>query len=84
MANKQIDMRKAKQIFKLYGEGASKRGISKQLGLSRNTATKLDLYPIVHPLKFKQTRFPLIEPVHFIPPLFRLHKTGVGLRLRAV
>ncbi len=40
MANKQIDMRKAKQIFKLYGEGASKRRISRQLGLSRNTVSK--------------------------------------------
>lgn len=40
MANKQIDMRKAKHIFKLYGEGASKRRISVQLGLSRNTVTK--------------------------------------------
>ncbi|MBS9463276.1 hypothetical protein KIM67_12735 [Flagellimonas sp. 389] len=40
MANKQIDMRKAKQIFKLYGEGTSKRRISSQLGISRNTVTK--------------------------------------------
>ena len=40
MANKQIDMRKAKQIFKLYGAGVSKRRISAQLGISRNTVTK--------------------------------------------
>ena len=40
MANKQIDMRKIKQIFKLYSEGVSKRQISLQLGLSRNTITK--------------------------------------------
>jgi len=39
MANKQIDMRKAKQIFKSYGEGTSKRRISKELGISRNTIT---------------------------------------------
>ncbi len=40
MANKQIDMRKAKRIYKLYGEGASKRRISKELGISRNTVAK--------------------------------------------
>ncbi len=40
MANKQIDMRKVKQIFKLYSEGVSKRQISSRLGLSRNTITK--------------------------------------------
>lgn len=40
MANKQIDMRKVKQIFKLYSAGVSKRQISSRLGLSRNTITK--------------------------------------------
>lgn len=40
MANKQIDMRKIKRIFKLFTSGASKRQISLQLGLSRNTVTK--------------------------------------------
>ena len=40
MANKQIDMRKVKQIFKLYSEGVSKRQISSRLGLSRNTISK--------------------------------------------
>ena len=40
MANKQIDMRKTKQIFKLYCSGTSMRGISLQLGLARNTVTK--------------------------------------------
>jgi len=40
MANKQIEMRKVKQIFKLYSEGVSKRQISSRLGLSRNTITK--------------------------------------------
>ncbi|SLJ92686.1 hypothetical protein SAMN05660445_01341, partial [Salegentibacter salarius] len=37
MANKQIDMRKVKQIFRLYSQGVSKRQISSRLGLSRNT-----------------------------------------------
>jgi hypothetical protein len=40
MANKQIDMRKVKQIFKRYSAGVSKRQISSRLGLSRNTITK--------------------------------------------
>lgn len=40
MANKQIDMRKIKRIYKLYTSGVSKRQISKQLGISRNTITK--------------------------------------------
>lgn len=40
MANKQIDMRKVKQIFKLYCAGVSKRQISSRLGISRNTITK--------------------------------------------
>jgi len=40
MANKQIDMRKIKRIYKLYTSGVSKRRISKQLGISRNTITK--------------------------------------------
>lgn len=40
MANTQIEMRKVKRIFKLYSAGVSKRQISNQLGLSRNTVTK--------------------------------------------
>ena len=40
MANKQIDMREVKKIFRLYSQGISKRGISEQLGISRNTVTK--------------------------------------------
>jgi transposase len=40
MANKQIEMRKVKKIFNLYAAGISKRMISKQTGISRNTVTK--------------------------------------------
>ena len=40
MANKQIEMRKVKKIFKLYSAGVSKRRISSQLGVSRNTVSK--------------------------------------------
>ncbi len=40
MANKQMDMRKVKQIFKLYNEGVSKREIGSRPKISRNTVTK--------------------------------------------
>ena len=40
MANKQIDMRKIKRIFKFHTSGVSKRRISQQLGISRNTVAK--------------------------------------------
>ena len=40
MTNKQIDICKVKQIFKLYYDGVSKRQISSRLGLSRNTINK--------------------------------------------
>ncbi|WP_256260008.1 helix-turn-helix domain-containing protein [Winogradskyella luteola] len=33
-------MRKVKTLFKLYAEGVSKRQISAQLGISRNTVSK--------------------------------------------
>lgn len=40
MANKQIEMRKVKKIFKLYTQGISRRMISSQTGISRNTVSK--------------------------------------------
>ena len=40
MANKQIDMRKVKKIFKLHSNGTSKRQISVLTGVSRNTVSK--------------------------------------------
>ncbi len=40
MANKVLEMRKIKKIFKLYCQGESKRKISLQLGVSRNTVNK--------------------------------------------
>jgi transposase len=57
MANKQIDMRKIKQIFKLYSEGVSKRQISLQLGLSRNTITKyIDFFKRVSANQLRSVR----------------------------
>jgi transposase len=40
MANKQIEMRKVKKIFKLYTQGISRRKISSQTDISRNTVSK--------------------------------------------
>ncbi|WP_452600006.1 IS21 family transposase [Pontimicrobium sp. MEBiC01747] len=40
MANTHLDMRKIKQLYRLYTQGVSKRKISKQLGISRNTVRK--------------------------------------------
>lgn len=40
MANTHIDMKKVKQIFKLYTQGVSKREISKRAHASRNTVKK--------------------------------------------
>lgn len=40
MANKLLDMRKTKQLYRLYTQGVSKRRISRDLGISRNTVIK--------------------------------------------
>ncbi len=68
MANKQIDMRKTKQIFKLYCSGTSRRGISLQLGLSRNTVTKYIEF-------FKRYHFTPYEVEEMT--LEELHKIGI-------
>jgi transposase len=54
MANKQIDMRKIKLIYKLYTSGTSKRRISQQLGISRVTIRKYIEF-------FKRYRFTAYE-----------------------
>ncbi|MDH7448482.1 IS21 family transposase [Aquimarina sp. 2201CG14-23] len=40
MANTILDMRKIKKLYRLYTQGVSKRKISKQLSISRNTVRK--------------------------------------------
>jgi len=40
MANTHLDMRKIKKLYRLHTQGVSKRKISKQLGVSRNTVRK--------------------------------------------
>ena len=44
MANKQIDMRKIKQIFKLYSEGVSKRKISLIIGLRATPSASILIF----------------------------------------
>jgi len=40
MENTYLDMRKIKQLYRLYTQGVSKRKMSSQLGISRNTVRK--------------------------------------------
>lgn len=40
MANKLLDMRKIKQVYRMYCEDYSRRRISRDLGISRNTVNK--------------------------------------------
>lgn len=40
MANKLLDMRKSKQLYRMWCEGMSRRRISRDLGISRNTVNK--------------------------------------------
>lgn len=70
MANKQIDMRKAKRIYKLYGEGDSNRRISKELGISCNTVAKYIEF-------FKCYRLTLYEVSEMtLEEIYRLFKAG--------
>lgn len=64
MANKQIDMRDIKKIFKLHTEGVSKRKISLQLGLSRNTVTKYISFLKRYQLTYDEVLALSIEELH--------------------
>lgn len=64
MANKQIDMRDIKKIFKLHTEGVSKRKISSQLGLSRNTVTKYIAFLKRYQLTYDEVLALSIEELH--------------------
>jgi len=57
MANKQIEMRKIKRLYRLHCEGVSKRKISIQLGISRNTVSKYITF-------FKQYKLTAYEVKH--------------------
>jgi transposase len=81
MANKQIEMRKVKKIFKLYAEGVSKRQISSRLGLSRNTVTKY----IAFFQRFKLTSYEVSEmTVEEIHKLFKTDQKSKSLQLRTL
>ena len=81
MANKQIEMRKVKKIFKLYSEGVSKRHISTQLGVSRNTVTKY----IAFFQRFKLTSYEVEEmTVEEIHKLFKTDQKSKSVQLRTL
>lgn len=81
MANKQIDMRKIKQIFKLYSEGVSKRQISLQLGLSRNTTTKyIDFFKRYQLTSYEVSAMTLEE----LDRLFKTDQKGKSQQLLAL
>ncbi|WP_422350802.1 hypothetical protein [Flagellimonas sp.] len=74
MANKQIDMRKIKLIYKLYTSGTSKRRISQQLGISRVTIRKYIEF-------FKRYRFTAYEVEKMtLEELHNLLRTGKSAR----
>lgn len=64
MANKRIDMQKAKRLFKLYTGGTSKRQISLQLRLSRNTVSKYITFFRRHGFTADQMEHLTLEDLH--------------------
>jgi len=70
MANNQIEMRKVKKLFKLYTEGVSRRQISTQLGISRNTVSKYISFFQRYKLTHYEVSAMTLEELH------RLFKSG--------
>ncbi len=66
MANHQIEMRKIKKIFKLYTEGVSKRKISSQLHVSRNTVTKYIDFFKQYKLTYSEIKAMNLEELHLL------------------
>lgn len=64
MANNQIEMRKIKKIFKLHTEGVSKRKISSQLSISRNTVTKYIAFFKQYKLTYYEVTAMSLEELH--------------------
>lgn len=64
MANRQIDMRKVKTLFKLHSQGVSKRQISNQLGISRNTVSKYIVFFKSYKLTAYEVSALSIEELH--------------------
>lgn len=81
MANNQIEMRKIKKIFKLYTEGVSKRKISLQLHLSRNTVTKYISFLKHYKLTYEEIMAMSIEELH---RLFHSQEKRKNDRLRTL
>ncbi|KAA1243101.1 hypothetical protein [Aquimarina sp. RZ0] len=66
MANHQIEMRKIKKIFKLYTEGVSKRKISSQLPVSRNTVTKYIAFFKQYTFTYSEISAMNLEELHLL------------------
>ena len=81
MANKQIDMRKAKRIYKLYGEGDSNRRISKELGISCNTVAKYIEFFKCYRLTLYEVSEMTLEEIH---RLFRADQKPKSEQLRTL
>lgn len=81
MANKQIDMREVKKIFRLYSQGVSKRRISEQLGVSRNTVTKYIIFFQRYTLTSYEVDQMTMEELH---KLFKAREKPKNERLRTL
>lgn len=86
MANQRIEIRKVKRLFKLYTEGVSKRKISVQLGLSRNTVSKYVDFFATYQLTAYEVEEMSVEELQTLEQYFpyfdrELKKTGVTQRL---
>ena len=81
MANNRIEMRKIKKIFKLYTEGISKRKISSQLHVSRNTVTKYIAFFKQYKLSYYEIKAMSIEELH---RLFHSQEKTKNERLRTL
>ncbi len=78
MANKQIEMRKVKKIFKFHTQGFSKRKISLQTNISRNTVSKyIDFFQRYKLTTYEVTKMTIEE----LSVLFRSQKKAKTSRL---
>ncbi len=81
MANNQIEVRKIKKIFKLHTEGLSKRKISSQLHISRNTVTKYITFLKQYQLTYNEVTAMSIEELH---RLFHSQEKSKNKRLQTL
>lgn len=77
-------MRKVKKLFKLYTEGVSKRQISIQLGLSRNTVAKYIAFFQLYKLTNYEVSAMTLEELHRLFYLWTKKEELPAKNLRAV